>query len=322
MKKNSNNQDAMYSTKKCKNELPFTDYPVTLIDARLNKSIDFEEIVSALRAERSDCQFVVKKKAAMETPGETERFLVIRDYGKAAFEEGGPLKDEYGDKEPYRDEEKLKAKGVVLKTLTINLPSGTDLKRDLTVSLSGLHIRDILMRNENISERFPCYSLMEGMVFLYRQKALFVDNGNLYITNLSDNYFFYRKFRLITKRCYKKVEEQIESYYDKPLDKKPKDELKGHQYIIVSKEFVIEITKGILFDHENMQYMVEQKNAFKDEQTRSNCGIIEIDGVFNPDKFFPLLDVTFVRYNQPTVLPFPFKLIEKFIELEEIGYHS
>lgn len=312
----------MYSTKTCKNELPFTDYPVTLIDARLNKSIDFEEIVSALRAERSDCQFVVKKKAAMETPGETERFLVIRDYGKAAFEEGGPLN---------RDDEKLKAKGVVLKTLIINpqdrkltnnLPSGTDLKRDLTVSLSGLHIRDILMRNENISERFPCYSLMEGMVFLYRQKALFVDNGNLHIINLSDNYFFYRKFRLITKRCYKNVEVQIESYYDKPLDKKPKDELKGHQYIIVSKESVIEITKGILFDHENLQYRVEQKNAFKDEQTLSNCGIIEIDGVFNPDKFFPLLDVSFVRYNQYTVLPFPFKLIEKFIELEEIGYPS
>ncbi len=68
--------------------------------------------------------------------------------------------------------------------------------------------------------------------------------------------------------------------------------------------------------------MVGQKNAFKDEQTRSNLirGIILIDGEFNPDKFFPLLDVSFVRYNQYTVLPFPFNLIKKFIQLEERGY--
>ncbi|MEK8016003.1 MAG: hypothetical protein VSS75_003980, partial [Candidatus Parabeggiatoa sp.] len=510
------------TNKACKNELPFTDYPVTLIDARLNKSREFEEVVSALRAARGDCQFVVKKKAAMETPGETERFLVIRDYGKAAFEEGGPLKEEYGD-DPYREDEKLKAKGVVLKTLVINpqdkkltnksaddedydietdeegnededekkemqtyfktsgqylqynLPSGTDLKRDLSVSLSGLHIRDILMRNENISERFPCHSLMEGLVFLYRQKVLFVDNGKLHIISQSDSGFD-SKFRRITKRCYKGVEEKIYRYHsfddEKPLGKEQKDELlKGHQYIIVSKYFVVEITKGndcralfdthtmleriknrtepklikdfmvttetddprvitwnnflnkvrgdgttsasyetlvqdteqvkvekakkkkakqmpegkppakpkkgkskkpssdglggyrelgidgkpipisrwnndlsdyldtdidlrtpkntvtdwskgILFDHENLQYMVGQKNAFKDEQTRSNLirGIILIDGEFNPDKFFPLLDVSFVRYNQYTVLPFPFDLIKKFIKLEENGY--
>jgi hypothetical protein len=511
------------TNKECKNELPFPNYPVTLIDARLNKSIDFEEVVRALRAERGDCQFVVKKKAAMENPGETERFLVIRDYGKAAFEEGGPLKEEYGD-DPYRDDEKLKAKGVVLKTLVINpqdrkltnksaddedydietdeednededekkemqayfknsgkylqykLPSEKVLKRDLTISLSGLHLRDILMRNEKIQKRFPCYSLMEGMVFLYRQKALFVENGNLHIINLSDNDFD-SEFHRITERDYDEVEEQIYRYYsfddDKPLDKEQK-ELKGH-YIIVSKDFVVEITKGndcralfdtdtmlqrllnrtepksikdfmvttetddpsvttwnnflsklrrdgttsasyedlvqdteqvklekakekaekkeakqiaegkqpdkskkgktkkpssyglggyrelgidgkpipiakwnnnlseylgidlrtpkntvtdwskgILFDHENLQYMVGQKNAFKDEQTRSNLirGIILIDGEFNPDKFFPLLDVSFVRYNQYTVLPFPFKLIEKFIQLEEIGYRS
>ncbi|MEN8220268.1 MAG: hypothetical protein ABFS56_28735 [Pseudomonadota bacterium] len=483
------------TNKECKNELPFTNYPVTLIDARLNKSIDFEEVLNALCAVRGDCQFVVKEKAAMETPGETERFLVIRDYGKAAFEEGGPLKEEYGD-DPYRDDDKLKAKGVVLKTLVINpqdrkltnksaddedydietdeegnededekkemqayfknsskylqyeLPSKETqkdaLKRDLTISLSGLHIRDILMRNENIPERFPCYSLMEGMVFLYRRKALFVNNGNLHIINLSDNDFD-REFQRITERDYDAVEEQIYRYYsfddDKPLNKEQeKDIIKGHQYIIVSKDFVIEITKGndcralfntdtmlermlnrtepksikdfmlnfkkddpsvatwnnflsklrrdgttsasyenlvkakskkssstlggyaelgkthpksksewdndlsnylgielrstkktvtdwskgILFDPEKLQYMVGQKNAFKDEQTRSNLirGIILIDGEFNPDKFFPLLDVTFVRYNQYTVLPFPFKLIEKFIQLEEIGYHS
>jgi hypothetical protein len=479
------------TNKECKNELPFPNYPVTLIDARLNKSIDFEEVVRALRAERGDCQFVVKKKAAMENPGETERFLVIRDYGKAAFEEGGPLKEEYGD-DPYRDDEKLKAKGVVLKTLVINpqdrkltnksaddedydietdeednededekkemqayfknsgkylqykLPSEKVLKRDLTISLSGLHLRDILMRHENIRDRFPCYSLMEGMVFLYRQKALFVENGNLHIINLSDNDFD-SEFHRITERDYDEVEEQIYHYYsfddEKPLNKEQEQEIvKGHQYIIVSKDFVIEITKGndcralfdtdtmlqrllnrtepksikdfmvttetddpsvttwnnflsklrsdgttsasyedlvkakskkssstlggytelgkthpnskskwdndlseyldidlrspkktvtdwskgILFDHENLQYMVGQKNAFKDEQTRSNLirGIILIDGEFNPDKFFPLLDVSFVRYNQYTVLPFPFKLIEKFIQLEEIGYRS
>ncbi|KHD07738.1 hypothetical protein PN36_31730 [Candidatus Thiomargarita nelsonii] len=479
------------TNKECKNELPFTDYPVTLIDARLNKSIDFEEVVRALRAERGKCQFVVKKKAAMETPGETERFLVIRDYGKAAFEENGPLKEEYGD-DPYRDDDKLKAKGVVLKTLVINpqdrkltnksaddedydietdedddekkemqahfknsgkylqyvLPSNETqkkaLKRDLTISLSGLHIRDILMRHENIADRFPCDSLMKGLVFLYRQKALFVENGNLHIINLSDSDFD-REFHRITERDYDELVEQIDSYYsfddDKPLNKEQEKEIvKGHQYIIVSKEFVVEITKGndcralfdtdimlqrllnrtepksikdfmvttetddpsvaiwnnflnklrrdgttsacyedlvkaktkkssstlggyielgkthpnskskwdndlsdylgidlrstkktvtdwskgILFDQEKLQYMVGQKNAFKDGQTRSNLirGIILIDGVFNPDKFFPLLDVSFVRYKQYTVLPFPFKLIEKFIQLEEIGYHS
>jgi len=482
------------TNKECKDELPFPDYPVTLIDARLNKSREFEKVVSALRAARGDCQFVVKNKAAMETPGETELFLVIRDYGKAAFEKGGPLKEEYGD-DPYRDDEKLKAKGVVLKTLVINpqdrkltnksaddedydietdedgnededdkkemqayfkasgkylqynLPSGTNLKRDLTVSLSGLHIRDILMRNENISERFPCYSLLEGLVFLYRQKVLFVDKGKLHIINLSDSHFD-SEFKRLTERDYEDVEEQIYRYHsfddEKPLDKEQTDELlKGHQYIIVSKEFVIEITKGndckalfdtgtmlermlnrteqksikdfmvttetddpsvttwnnflnkvrrdgttsasyenlvkaksktqapsssterlggytelgkthpksksewdndlsdylgidlrstkktvtdwskgILFDHENLQYMVGQKNAFKDEQTRSNLirGIILIYGEFNPDKFFPLLDVSFVRYKQYTVLPFPFHLIKKFIQLEESGY--
>jgi hypothetical protein len=481
------------TNKKCQQELPFTDYPVTLIDARLNKSRDFEEVINALQTVRSDCQFVIKDKTAMETPGKRERFLVIRDYGEAAFENGGPLKEEYGD-DPYRADEKLlKAKGVVLKTLVINpqdrkltnksaddddydsetdeegnedededekkemqayfknsgkylqynLPSGTNLKRDLTVSLSGLHIRDILMRNENISERFPCCDLMKGMVFLYRKKVLFVDNGNLHIINLSDEEFFNSAFHKITNRNYDDIEEQIYRYHsfdnEKPLNKEQEKEIvKGHQYIIVSKEFVVEITKGndcralfdtdtmlkriqnrtesksikdfmvdseiddprvitwnnflnkvrrdgttsasyetlvkakskkssstlggyselgkthpksksqwdndlsdylgidfrstkktvtdwskgILFDHENLQYMVGQKNAFKDEQTRSNLirGIILIDGEFNPDKFFPLLDVSFVRYNQYTVLPFPFNLIKKFIQLEERGY--
>ncbi len=482
------------TNKQCKQELPFTDYPVTLIDARLNKSRDFEEVLNALCAVRGDCQFVIKDKTIMENPDETERFLVIRDYGKEAFEKGILSFEKYGD-DPYRDDEKLKAKGVVLKTLVINpqdrkltnksaddedydietdedgnededdkkemqtyfktsgkylqykLPSEKDLKRDLTISLSGLHIRDILMRNETISERFPCYSLMEGLVFLYRQKMLFVDNGKLHIINLSDSDFD-SEFKRLTERDYNEVEEQIYSYHsfddDKPLDKEQQDELlKGHQYIIVSKEFVVEITKGndcralfdtgtmleriqnrtepksikdfmvttesddpsvatwnnflnkvrrdgttsasyenlvkaksktqaasscteklggytelgkthpksksewdndlsdylgidlrstkktvtdwskgIMFDPENLQYMVGQKNAFKDEQTRSNLirGIILIDGEFNPDKFFPLLDVSFVRYNQYTVLPFPFDLIKKFIQLEEIGY--
>lgn len=492
-------------------ELPFTKYPVTLIDARLNKSRDFDEIVKKICAVRNDCQFVVKDKAVMENPDEDERFLVIRDYGKAAFEENILAFEEYGD-DPYRDDEKLKAKGVVLKTLVINpqdrkltnksaddedydietdedgnededdkkemqayfknsgkylqykLPSNNALKRDLTISLSGLHIRDILMRNDNIKDRFPCYSLMEDMVFLYRQKALFVNNGNLHIIKLSDNDFD-SEFKRITERDYDDVEEQIYRYHSyKPLNKEQENELlKGHQYIIVSKEFVIEITKGndcralfdtdtmlkriknrtesksikdfmvdsetndpnvttwnnflnklrrdgttsasyenlvqdteqvklekaekkeakriaegksskkskskkslsyglggyhelgidgkttriakwnndlseyigidlrtpkntitdwskgILFDHENLQYMVGQKNAFKDEQTRSNLirAIILIDGKFNPDKFFPLLDVSFVRYNQYTVLPFPFKLIDKFIDMEK-----
>jgi len=286
-----------------------------------------------------------------------------------------------------------------------------------------------------------------ALVFLYRQKMLFVDNGKLHIINLSDSDFD-SEFKRLTERDYNEVEEQIYSYHsfddDKPLDKEQQDELlKGHQYIIVSKEFVVEITKGndcralfdtgtmleriqnrtepksikdfmvttesddpsvatwnnflnkvrrdgttsasyenlvkaksktqaasscteklggytelgkthpksksewdndlsdylgidlrstkktvtdwskgIMFDPENLQYMVGQKNAFKDEQTRSNLirGIILIDGEFNPDKFFPLLDVSFVRYNQYTVLPFPFHLIKKFIQLEESGY--
>ena len=458
------------NSKKYNKELPITDYTVTLIDARLNKSTDFKEIIKALRAVRNDCKFVVKEKSALEKDGETERFLVIRDYGKTAFDENGPLKEEYGV-DPYQYDETLKIKGVVLKTLVINpkdrelskksndeenkkqeafkksgqylqynLPSTADLKRDLTISLNGLHIREILMRNKNILQRFPYYSLIENLVFLYQNKALFVNNGNLHIINSSDS-DFNNQFFFITGRKYDAVEKSIRDYYSfEKLHKTQKKIFKGHQYIMVSKEFVIEITKGtdcralfdtetmlqrisnrriekpikefmvqndkaefvkwndfltqvmhdgtreacyenlvkepskkesscslksngysiilekpsprtksqwdndlsealeldlrsikktitdwskgILFDHENMQYMVGQKDAFQDEQERSNLirGIIELDGIFNPECFFPLLEVSFIRYKQYTVLPFPFKLIEKWILLEEIGY--
>jgi hypothetical protein len=82
--------------------------------------------------------------------------------------------------------------------------------------------------------------------------------------------------------------------------------------------------KGIWFDEVAMKYMVGGGQALKgtQAQVRSNLvrDIILLSGQFDPNQFFPLLNVDFVRKEGYPVLPFPFKILRDAMDLEEIGW--
>lgn len=78
---------------------------------------------------------------------------------------------------------------------------------------------------------------------------------------------------------------------------------------------IFKTAKGIWFDKDNMQYFVGMRNGYDATKGQARSyqirRIIELEGKFNEDSFFKLLDVEFVRYGQYTVFPYPFNLIKK-----------
>ncbi len=63
-----------------------------------------------------------------------------------------------------------------------------------------------------------------------------------------------------------------------------------------------------------MQYFVANIDGYKGYTQNKSYQvrkIIELDGEFEKDTFFKLLDIKFVRYGQYTVVPYPFNLIKK-----------
>ncbi|MCB9231085.1 MAG: hypothetical protein H6581_05460 [Bacteroidia bacterium] len=79
------------------------------------------------------------------------------------------------------------------------------------------------------------------------------------------------------------------------------------------------IFQGIWFEEENQQYFVGRQQGRKptQENTFQLRKIHQLRGEFSPDQFFPLLMVDFIRHNEWTVLPYPFRLIQMKMELKE-----
>lgn len=81
---------------------------------------------------------------------------------------------------------------------------------------------------------------------------------------------------------------------------------------------------GIWFDESRLQYYVGKTLSYNQTQDKGfqMRKIIEHEGAFRKDDFFPLLTVDFIRYKEFTVQPFPFKLIEMKMEMEKLLTHA
>ena len=137
----------------------------------------------------------------------------------------------------------------------------------------------------------------------------------------------------------KLVRETLKDGYDgyhvmgiKNRDNKPKSQFNDILSNVLSIDDIdlrtpingMEYGKGIWFDENAMKYMIGGGQALQGTkaQPRSNLvrDIILFDGKFYPDKFFPLLNINFVRHEGYPVLPFPFTILNDAIELQEIGW--
>ncbi|MEM8940405.1 MAG: hypothetical protein AAGC64_13790 [Bacteroidota bacterium] len=77
---------------------------------------------------------------------------------------------------------------------------------------------------------------------------------------------------------------------------------------------------GIWFDKGSLQYFVGRTLGYgqhKQDKGFQMKKILVHSGQFDPETFFPLLNIDFIRFKELTVNPYPFKLIDMMIELEE-----
>jgi hypothetical protein len=87
----------------------------------------------------------------------------------------------------------------------------------------------------------------------------------------------------------------------------------------------VQISKGIWFNPKDLAYMVGDVNGFKDAQDRANL-VRRFDvlygsaSAFDFQVFLEATAVRFIRYQQYTVYPYPFYLIEKYIQ--DVLYHQ
>lgn len=116
--------------------------------------------------------------------------------------------------------------------------------------------------------------------------------------------------------------------------KNPKDEYNTNQLLAFYKVIWgiggfkgddVQMSKGIWYDLTDLAYTVGDVNGFKDAQDRANL-VRRFDVLygnktdFNLEEFLEATSVQFIRYRQYTVYPYPFYLIEKYIQ--DVLYHQ
>ncbi len=76
--------------------------------------------------------------------------------------------------------------------------------------------------------------------------------------------------------------------------------------------------QGIWFDENKLEYFVGDKAGYKYNQSKGYQirKIIVHKGKFNPNEFFPLLNVDFIKHKNYTVLPYIFNLIKMYVDME------
>lgn len=87
----------------------------------------------------------------------------------------------------------------------------------------------------------------------------------------------------------------------------------------------VQMSKGIWYDLSDLSYTVGDVNGFKEAQDRANLvrrfDVLYGDSSkFNIQEFLDATAVQFIRYKQYTVYPYPFYLIEKYIQ--DVLYHQ
>ncbi len=85
------------------------------------------------------------------------------------------------------------------------------------------------------------------------------------------------------------------------------------------QDSIFSIYKGVWFCPKYKQYFVGKKLSYKESQEKGfgMRRVIGYHGSFDPNSFFPLLCVDFVRYKEFTVYPYPFHILR--ISREIIG---
>lgn len=87
----------------------------------------------------------------------------------------------------------------------------------------------------------------------------------------------------------------------------------------------VQMSKGIWYDITDLAYTVGDVNGFKDAQDKANLvrrfDVLYGDTTgFDLEEFLGATATQFIRYHQYTVYPYPFYLIEKYIQ--DVLYHS
>ncbi|NJO16999.1 MAG: hypothetical protein HC877_15040 [Thioploca sp.] len=287
-----------------KASFPLSKYPITLINGlwqeeggRNNQQQCFNTMVTAIQKILTEAKISieVKEREVLKNPLPNERFLILIDYSKTAFEKGNPLA---GLPDPYQNDLLYKKQGVVIKHLNINtedntalesdsekdpdgqiprddsdiddsdseamplqmskskylnykLPTNKQLETRLWVSLYNLHILDLLYHPREIQSRLPNQfsqnlSLLEGVFFIYKRKVLYCKENCLFFQEVS-NPTFKEDLKQLTGRNYQDILSQMERYHTwnvQKLDKEHAKELHENSYVMISREYLLEISQG------------------------------------------------------------------------------
>ena len=98
------------------------------------------------------------------------------------------------------------------------------------------------------------------------------------------------------------------------------EENKGLKIKGLKEDGIFATHTGIWFDKSQMQYFVGRTHGYgkhKQDKGFQMKKILVHSGQFSEETFFPLLNIDFIRFKELTVNPYPFKLIDMKIEMEE-----
>lgn len=167
--------------------------------------------------------------------------------------EGQFSKDEYNDSPEEEDEEQTGISKA--EYLNYEIPTKDELETRLFMSLYKLHLLDLLCHPKRISARIPLLEgafftqmidLLEGVFFIHKRKVLYVKNDTLFFQEWSDR-TFKEDLEQLTGRKSQDIFIQIENYHTwnpQKLDKEKQDEIRNNSYVMVSRNFLLEISSG------------------------------------------------------------------------------
>jgi hypothetical protein len=206
-------------------------------------------------------QGVVLKHLIINTNDKT---FSAQDQNKDA--EGQIPKEEYNDSPEEEDEEQTGMSKA--KYLNYKIPTENELKTRLFVSFYKLHLLDLLCHPQTISARLPflkgsaftMLDLLEGVFFINKRKVLYVKDNTLFFQEWSDR-SFKADLEQLTGRNSRDIFSQIEKYHTwnpQKLDKEKQDEIRNNSYVMVSRDFLLEISSG-----DNCRALFESDKALK-----------------------------------------------------------
>jgi hypothetical protein len=160
------------------------------------------------------------------------------------------------------------------KYLSYELPTDKQLENRLWISLYNLHILDLLCHPQKIWQRLPLlegdlpknmYTILEGVFFIYKRNVLYCKGNSLCFQKISDH-VFKEDLKQLTGKDYTDILRKMERYHTwnvQKLETEQQKELRENSYVMVSKEYLLEISQGdncrALFDTTVVLNRIEQR---------------------------------------------------------------